>query len=55
MPATEISRSLETLKSIALLYGLNELELVKLLEQALNVKDDKVDLELVKKLATQQI
>ena len=54
MPATEISRSLETLKSIALLYGLNELELVKLLEQALNVKDDKVDLELVKKLATQQ-
>ena len=54
VPATEISRSLETLKSIALLYGLNELELVKLLEQALNVKDDKVDLELVKKLATQQ-
>lgn len=54
VPATEISRSLGTLKSISLLYGLDELELVKLLEQALNVKDDKVDLELVKKLATQQ-
>lgn len=54
VPSKEVSRSLNTLRSLALVYGLNEPELVNLLEQALNVKSDTVDLDVLKKLAAQK-
>lgn len=54
VPDDELTKASELIKTVTLLYGLDELQIVRLLEQALNVHDNTVDHEEFKKLATQQ-
>lgn len=54
VPEEELTKASELIKTVTLLYGLDELQIVRLLEQALNVHDNTVDHEEFKKLATRQ-
>lgn len=54
VPDKELIRCEDTLKTIALLYGLDEPALLHLLEQALDVNTNQVDQEVLKKSAATQ-